>query len=111
MFRAGAGEGAHPSASAGAAVDAGGVAVVDVGSASAFVVEVAGAARAPSSEPPHDTTPMAAMASRATPATARQTRRDVELVGSIGFVMRALDNLRVKLSSSADHSSVIDEAS
>ena len=111
MLRAAGAEVAHPSVVTGAAVDAGVVAVVGVGAGSPFVVVVADAARAPSSEPPHDATVTAAMPSSATPATARQTRREVTFVGSVDFVMRALDNSRVKLSSSARHSSMSDELS
>jgi len=108
MFRDTAGEVAQPAAVTGVAVDGGAVAVVDVGAGCCCVVgvdlaEFADVARAPSSELPHDTIATAMIASRAQNAITRD-KPPAEMMDMVRFVMPALDDSRVKLSSSARHS-------
>ena len=108
MLRDTAGEDAQPAAVTGVAVDAGAVAVVDVGTDRDSVVDVdfaefVDAARAPSSDPPHDATATARIASSAQSAITRATRV-TEVMVFVRFFIRALDDLHMKLSSSARHS-------
>src|SRR5436190_13485166 len=102
MFLATAGEAAQL-----VTVDAGVVALVEGGSRRGWVVDAADAARAPSSEPPHDATVIATTARSAATTSAREVGFLEDNTDIVGFFMPTLDDSRMKLSSSARQSSMI----